>query len=85
MVRITQAPLDKKRLSLIVSHDTYEVLAALAQLHGISMNEIASELLTQFAKKNLAAISAVKKVKQAAREKFPVQMEFDFDTKKAAE
>ena len=85
MARITQAPPNKKRLSLIVSQDTYEVLAALAQLHGVSMNEIASELLTQFAKKNLSAISAVEKVKQSAREKFPVQMEFDFDTKKAAE
>ena len=85
MVRITQAPPDKKRLSLIVSQDTYEVLAALAQLHGISMNEIASELLTQFAKKNSAAISAVEEVKKSAQKNFPVQMEFNFDTKKAAE
>ena len=71
-------PAGKKNLSLIVPDEVYNVISAVAQLHGTNLNSVANELLAQFAKKNLAAVGAVEEMKKSAEEKFPLQIDLDF-------
>lgn len=77
-------PAGKKNLSLIVPENVYAVISAVAQIHGLSMNEVAGDLLAQFAKKNSAAISAAEEMKKSAQENFPLQTELDFPKIKIA-
>ena len=72
-------PAGKKRLSLIVGSETYDVISAVAQLHGTNLNSVASELLAQFAKKNKAAVGEVAAIKKSAEGKYPLQIDLDFE------
>jgi len=78
-----------KRLSLVVPAKTYDVILALAQIYGFSLNDVAGNVLNQFAAKNAASVEELEQAKKTAQKKISAQGELDFGqldcTKKAAE